>query len=100
MIRPPDYFAGIRGIASQMWNQLDADPHLAGPWHQLFRQVQSPRHVLSELLQNADDAGATERQSVFKAMSLSSLTMARISNLNILLRFVALVIRTSVRCIL
>src|SRR5205814_3106207 len=26
----------------------------------LFRQVQSPRHVLSELLQNADDAGATE----------------------------------------
>jgi hypothetical protein len=25
----------------------------------MFRQVQSPRHVLSELLQNADDAGAT-----------------------------------------
>jgi len=43
-----------------MWDQLDADSHLAGPWHQLFRQVQSPRHVLSELLQNADDAGATE----------------------------------------
>ena len=32
---------------------------LAGPWHQLFKQVQSPRHVVSELLQNADDAGAT-----------------------------------------
>jgi hypothetical protein len=26
----------------------------------LFKQVQSPRHVLSELLQNADDANATE----------------------------------------
>ena len=26
----------------------------------MFRQVQSPRHVVSELLQNADDAGATE----------------------------------------
>ncbi len=42
------------------WEQLEADPELAGPWHQLFKQVQSPRHVLSELLQNADDAGASE----------------------------------------
>ena len=33
---------------------------LAAPWHQLFKQVQNPRHVLSELLQNADDAGAAE----------------------------------------
>jgi hypothetical protein len=39
--------------------QLEQDPILAGPWHQLFKQVQSPRHVVSELLQNADDAGAT-----------------------------------------
>jgi hypothetical protein len=38
---------------------LESDPVLAAPWHQLFRQVQSPRHVLSELLQNADDAKAT-----------------------------------------
>lgn len=37
---------------------MDADPDLAAPWHQLFRQVHSPPHVLSELLQNADDAGA------------------------------------------
>jgi hypothetical protein len=29
----------------------------------LFRQVQNPRHVLSELLQNADDAGATEAEA-------------------------------------
>jgi hypothetical protein len=42
------------------WDQLEADPELAGPWHQLFKQVQSPRHILSELLQNADDAGASE----------------------------------------
>ena len=60
MISPPEYFGEIRSTASRMWDQLDADSHLAGPWHQLFRQVQSPRHVLSELLQNADDAGATE----------------------------------------
>ncbi len=59
MISPPDYFEPIRQSASRRWDQLEADPDLAGPWHQLFRQVQSPRHVLSELLQNADDAGAT-----------------------------------------
>lgn len=57
---PPDYFRPIRDGASKRWNQLEADPELAGPWHQLFKQVQSPRHILSELLQNADDAGATE----------------------------------------
>lgn len=57
---PPDYFRPIRDRASKRWDQLEADPELAGPWHQLFKQVQSPRHILSELLQNADDAGATE----------------------------------------
>ena len=56
----PTFFEPIRQRASQRWNQLEQDPELAGPWHQLFNQVQSPRHVLSELLQNADDAGATE----------------------------------------
>ena len=45
--------------AAKRWDQLESDPELAGPWHQLFKQVQSPRHVLSELLQNADDAGAS-----------------------------------------
>lgn len=45
------------------WEQLEADPELAGPWHLLFEQVQSPRHVLSELLQNADDAGATSARA-------------------------------------
>ncbi len=56
----PEYFQSIRERASKRWDQLEADPELAGPWHQLFKQVQSPRHVLSELLQNADDAGASE----------------------------------------
>jgi len=55
----PDFFEGIRAKAKSRWDQLESDPDLAGPWWQLFRQVQSPRHVLSELLQNADDAGAT-----------------------------------------
>lgn len=59
MINPPRYFETIRTQASRRWDQLERDPDLAAPWHQLFKQVQSPRHVLSELLQNADDAGAS-----------------------------------------
>ena len=58
-MREPAFFQEVRDNAAKRWDQLDADPELAAPWHQLFRQVQSPRHVLSELLQNADDAGAT-----------------------------------------
>jgi hypothetical protein len=58
MRSPPSFFEPIRQQAAKRWDQLEADPELAGPWRQLFRQVQSPRHVLSELLQNADDAGA------------------------------------------
>lgn len=57
---PPSYFHAIQDRAAKRWDQLEADPELAGPWHQLFKQVQSPRHILSELLQNADDAGASE----------------------------------------
>lgn len=56
----PAFFEPIRQRAVERWDQLESDPELAGPWHQLFKQVQSPRHILSELLQNADDAGATE----------------------------------------
>lgn len=59
MNNKPAFFEPIRQRAAQRWNQLEQDPELAGPWHQLFKQVQSPRHILSELLQNADDAGAT-----------------------------------------
>lgn len=57
---PPEYYERVRCGASRRWDQLEADPELAGPWHQLFKQVQSPRHILSELLQNADDAGASQ----------------------------------------
>lgn len=57
---PPGYFEHVRLKSVQRWEQLDSDPELAAPWHQMFRQVQSPRHVVSELLQNADDAAATE----------------------------------------
>lgn len=55
----PSYFEKVRAKTAKQWDQLDEDKELAGPWHQLFKQVQSPRHVISELLQNADDAGAT-----------------------------------------
>lgn len=57
---PPSYFHAVRAESAGRWKTLEADPTLAAPWHQLFSQVQSPRHVVSELLQNADDAGATE----------------------------------------
>ena len=56
----PAYFEPIRQRAADRWEQLENDPELAAPWWQLFKQVQSPRHIVSELLQNADDAGATE----------------------------------------
>lgn len=56
----PVYFDRIRDQAARLWSQLEASPELAAPWRQLFMQVQSPRHVISELLQNADDACATE----------------------------------------
>ena len=59
-MNPPHYFEDVRRKAAQRWDQLESDPELAAPWHQLFKQVQSPRHVISELLQNADDAGATK----------------------------------------
>jgi len=63
--QPPPYFSSVRDRSRQRWDQLESDPELAGPWKQLFGQVQSPRHVLSELLQNADDVGArTVRASV------------------------------------
>lgn len=65
MNKPPAYFESIRQRATDRWDQLERDPELAGPWHLLFKQVQSPRHVVSELLQNADDAGASEASITF-----------------------------------
>ena len=60
MSAQPAFYETVRQKAAWRWDQLEQDPELAGPWHQLFKQVQSPRHILSELLQNADDAGATD----------------------------------------
>ena len=60
MMQHPVFFEPVRQRASARWDQLEGDPELAGPWHRVFKQVQSPRHVVSELLQNADDAGASE----------------------------------------
>ena len=57
--RPPSFFAAVRDEALEDWDTLEKKPVLAAPWWQLFRQVKSPYHVLSEVLQNADDAGAT-----------------------------------------
>lgn len=59
-MQPPAYFEPIRGEAAELWDTLEEKPSLAAPWRQLFHQIQSPRHVLSELLQNADDAEASE----------------------------------------
>lgn len=55
----PSYFEEVRKGALETWELLERKPELFGAWKQLFRQVQKPRHVISELLQNADDAGAT-----------------------------------------
>lgn len=63
---PPPYFDEVRNQSRTRWEQLERDPVLAGPWWQLFKQVQSPRHVLSELLQNADDAGAKKAWASLK----------------------------------
>jgi hypothetical protein len=56
----PKFFGVVREEGRKRWNQLDDDKELGGAWWLLFRQIQNPRHVLSELLQNADDSGATE----------------------------------------
>jgi hypothetical protein len=58
-MQPPNYFSRIEQEARQNWELLEGRPKLAAPWHQLFRQVTtSVSPVISELLQNADDAGA------------------------------------------
>ena len=58
MRAPPDYFEPTRRNAEALWNKF-TDPDVTGLAGWLFEQVRRPRLVLSELLQNADDAGAT-----------------------------------------
>ncbi|NLE74229.1 MAG: hypothetical protein GX604_06345 [Actinobacteria bacterium] len=55
----PAYFDSVRRRCEEDWLLWAQRPWLAGGWQQLFEQVQNPRHVISELLQNADDAGAS-----------------------------------------
>jgi len=57
-MHPPAYFDSVRKNALDRWNQWE-DPETGAPTRVLFNQIQIPEHVLSELLQNADDAGAT-----------------------------------------
>lgn len=66
-LAPPAYFALIQSEARRRWEQLEADPGLAAPWRQLFLQVRhDPRYVISELLQNADDVGASWAKVFFE----------------------------------
>ena len=57
MFERPSYFDSIQQYAEGEWEVLDQ-----ASWKNsvllLFSEVQSPQHVISELLQNADDAGA------------------------------------------
>lgn len=63
----PDYFEQIQERASKRWDQLEADPELAGPWHQLFKQVQSPRHILRALAKS-DKAPAHEVEKWYRRL--------------------------------
>ena len=56
----PSYFDKIQTISEDNWDYFDKNPNIAGPFWLLLEQLNSPRHVVSELLQNADDAEATE----------------------------------------
>lgn len=59
MIKQPKYFERIRREAQENWKKLE-DSGFKGGILVLFEEIRSSRHVVSELLQNAEDAGATE----------------------------------------
>ena len=58
MRTPPAYFGATQEDARRDWLQLEQSSWKQAVQH-LFQEVQSTQHVISELLQNADDAGAT-----------------------------------------
>jgi hypothetical protein len=62
----PHFFDSVRAGAENRRDQIERDRELGGAWWLLFKQVQNPRHVLSELLQNADDAGATRASAMIE----------------------------------
>jgi hypothetical protein len=47
-MNPPAYFSRVAASATGLREKLK-DPVLAGPWRQLFAQVQSSRRVLMEI---------------------------------------------------
>ena len=57
-LQPPESFDEVQREAVDNWDHVHGRDASAMPFDMLFEQVLSPRHVLSELLQNADDAGA------------------------------------------
>lgn len=71
MVLKPDYFDEIRQQALDKWKRReegDAEAQLA--IQTLFEQVKNPNHVISELIQNADDAGATTISAKLEGHSL------------------------------
>lgn len=61
-ISKPEYYPRVAEKARATCQLLADQPDLAGAWNLLFEQIQNPRFVISELLQNADDAGATHAE--------------------------------------
>lgn len=68
----PVFFEEVRAAAEALWQLLEAQPRAAAPWTILFEQVRDVRHLLSELFQNADDAGA---QSIWVRTSEEALVL-------------------------
>ena len=65
-LRRPEYFEGVRAAAQREWEECQARDEWSA-LRQLVLEplIHSPVHVLSELLQNADDAGATKADVAF-----------------------------------
>lgn len=60
----PAYFDAVAARAQKLCSLLAQEPDLSGAWNLLFEQIQNPSFVISELLQNADDAGATHAEVI------------------------------------
>jgi hypothetical protein len=58
----PAYYDTVAARARKLCSLLEQEPDLSGAWNLLFEQIQNPAFVISELLQNADDAGATRAE--------------------------------------
>jgi len=56
---PQPWFELIRREVLEGWERRERNPEDLAVWRQLFSQIQYPHHVVSELIQNAEDAGAS-----------------------------------------